>query len=89
MLYTTKTLTRDGITITASFLEARSGYEATTALTLEAAGQVIDAFQGCPSHWTEGARDGWLCGKFPEMARLADEVYEKGREIHAQVAEAA
>jgi hypothetical protein len=81
--YTTKTLTRDGITYTAEFREAASGgYEATTSFTIEAAGQAIDVFKDAPRGWTENARDGWLCHKFPALSMLADEVYENGLEVH-------
>jgi hypothetical protein len=87
MLYSTKSLTRDGLTYTAEFrdLGSEQGYHAVVAFRVEAAGQVIDAFRDAPKGWTEEALDGWFVGKFPQLSMLADEVYEQGTEVHAHV----
>jgi hypothetical protein len=85
--YSTKTLSRDGVSYTAEFhdLGSEKGYHALVGFWIEAAGQEIDAFKKAPQGWTEEARDGWFCGKFRELSMLADDVYEKGVEIDSRV----
>jgi hypothetical protein len=87
MLYVTKSLKREGLTFTAEFhdLGSEQGYHAVVAFRVEAAGQVIDAFRDAPKGWTEEALDGWFCGRYRDLAKLADEVYEQGTEDHTHV----
>lgn len=86
MLYTTKTLTRDGITYTAEFSEP---VLRVTAFKLSAAGQEIDLFRDAPKATTEEVRDSWFIKTHPALSRLADEVYERGTEVFSEVERAA
>jgi hypothetical protein len=85
MLYTTKSLTRDGLTYTVEFHQGREDGYRVTAFTIGAAGQTIDAMAQIPTHWTEAARDAEFIKQAPGLTMLADEVYEQGNEVHTHV----
>ncbi len=79
--YTTKTLTRDGITYTAQFRDMGDHGFRVVAFTIAVAGQTIDALKGASSHWTEDEVDSWFIRTLPHLSILADVVYEDGLEI--------
>lgn len=84
-VYSTRTLTRDGLTYTAEFhLGEEHGYRV-TRFTVGAAGQVIDLLRDAPQGATEAAVDAWFIKTHRQLSMLADEVYEKGDEIRYDV----
>ncbi len=86
MRLSTKTLTRDGLTYTAHFQESDLDGYRLTGLVIACAGQAIDTFRGIPAHWTVEERDAEFIKQFPALAKLADEVYDLGREVFSEEA---